>query len=198
MSGQQALTYAHGMAPSSRDAILTAARRRFAAHGFASATVRAIAADAGVDPALVIRHYGSKAGLFAEAVDIDLRIPDLRGVPVAEHGTRLVEHFLRRWDASTPEGEVLVTLLRSAVADQEIAKRMQTLVSRQLAPALRPLLADPDEALQRTALVATQMLGIALTRSVLRLPPVTRLPAQLVVDAVGPTIQRYLHEPLAR
>src|SRR5215207_4610014 len=99
-----------------REAILAAARRLFAAQGFKSATVRAIAADAGVDPALVIRHYGSKAELFAEAVDIDLRIPDLRDAPADEHGTRLVDHFLRRWDASSPDGEALLTLLRSAVA----------------------------------------------------------------------------------
>ena len=71
-------------------AILVAARTRFAAEGYRSTTVRAVARDAGIDPALVMRYFGGKADLFVAATDIDLRIPDLSDVPVAEHGERLV------------------------------------------------------------------------------------------------------------
>src|SRR3954452_24351808 len=98
-------------------AILAAARTRFAAEGYSSASVRAIASDVGVDAALVVRYFGSKPGLFAAATDLDLLIPDLTEAPAGEHGQRLVEHFLSRWDAGATEGQAQFELLRSAVSD---------------------------------------------------------------------------------
>ncbi len=67
-------------------AILAAARTRFAAEGYRSASIRAVARDVGVDAALVVRYFGSKPGLFAAATDIDLRVPDLSDGPADEHG----------------------------------------------------------------------------------------------------------------
>jgi AcrR family transcriptional regulator len=179
-------------------AILTAARTRFAAEGYSSASVRAIARDVGVDAALVVRYFGSKAGLFAAATDIDLRIPDLTDVSREEHGEHLVQHFLSRWDAGTDEGQVLLSLLRSAVSDADAAAGMRELFAHQLLPALRRLVLDRSELPERTALVASQVLGLALTRSVLRLPPFDTMPADVVAANVGATVQRYLHEPLRR
>ena len=179
-------------------AILTAARTRFAAEGYSSASVRAIARDVGVDAALVVRYFGSKAGLFAAATDIDLRIPDLTDVSPEEHGEHLVQHFLSRWDAGTDEGQVLLSLLRSAVSDADAAAGMRELFAHQLLPALRRLVPDRSELPERTALVASQVLGLALTRSVLRLPPFDTMPADVVAANVGATVQRYLHEPLRR
>jgi AcrR family transcriptional regulator len=172
-------------------AILAAARTRFAAEGYSTASVRAIARDVGVDAALVVRYFGSKPGLFAAATELDLRIPDLTGEPVGGHGERLVEHFLSRWDAGTPEGQVLLSLLRSAAGDAE-------LFARQLVPALRPLIPDESEAPRRVALVASQVLGLALTRSVLALPPFDAMTPEEIAADVGATVQRYLHEPLRR
>ena len=93
-----------GSSSDTKAAILAAARTRFAAEGYRSASLRAVARDVGVDAALVVRYFGSKPGLFAAATDIDLRIPDLTDAPSSEHGQRLVEHFLSRWDPGTPEG----------------------------------------------------------------------------------------------
>ncbi len=177
-------------------AILAAARTRFAAEGYRSTTIRAVARDAGIDPALVMRYFGAKADLFNAATDIDLRIPDLADAPPVEHGERLVEHFLAHWDEGTPEGEVLLTLLRSAATDAAAAASMRVLFARQLVPALRPLVADESELPQRAGLVASQMLGLALTRSVLALPPVAAMSPDALVANAGATIQRYLHEPL--
>src|SRR5215213_11300529 len=98
-------------------AILASARTRFASEGYRSASIRAVARDVGVDAALVVRYFGSKPGLFAAATDIDLRIPDLTDAPPGEHGERLVEHFLSRWDPGTLEGQVLLSMLRSAASD---------------------------------------------------------------------------------
>src|SRR6201991_365951 len=87
-------------------AILAAARERFGTSGFQAATIRAIAADAQVDPAMVMRYYGSKDKLFAAAAEFDLAFPDLAEANPAELGRSLVRHFLERW-----EDEALVILL---------------------------------------------------------------------------------------
>lgn len=177
-------------------AILFAARARFSVEGYQSTTIRAVARDAGIDAALVMRYFGSKAELFAHATDIDLRVPDLTDSPVGGHGERLVEHFLARWDGDSPEGEVLLILLRSAATDAAAAASMRDLFARQLVPALRPLVADESELSSRVGLVASQMLGLALTRSVLELPPVAAMAPEVVAANIGATIQRYLYEPL--
>ena len=177
-------------------AILAAARTRFAAEGYRSASIRAVARDVGVDAALVVRYFGSKPGLFAAATDIQLRIPDLTAAPAGEQGERLVEHFLSRWDPGTPEGQVLLSLLRSAASDPAAAAGMRELFARQLVPAVRRLVTEESEVPQRAALVASSILGLALTRSVLELPPFDAMPTEVIAANVGATLQRYLHEPL--
>jgi AcrR family transcriptional regulator len=183
-------------ASDTKAAILAAARTRFAAEGYRSASIRAVARDVGVDAALVVRYFGSKPGLFAAATDLDLRLPDLGDVPAGAHGHRLVEHFLVRWDAGTLEGQVLLGLLRSAASDPAAAAGMRELFASQLVPAVRRLIADEAEAPQRAALVAGQVLGLALARSVLELPPFAAMSQDLIAASVGATVQRYLHEPL--
>src|SRR5689334_15268484 len=113
-----------------RAAILAAARNRFAADGYERATIRAIAADAGIDPAMVMRYYGNKEKLFAAAADFDLRLPDLAGVPAAGRGAALVRHFLRRWESDG----TFVALLRAAVTNEAARDRMLDIFATQLAP----------------------------------------------------------------
>ena len=79
--------------------ILAAARELFAAQGYERTTVRDIAARAEIDPALVIRYFGSKDGLFARAAVFDLRLPDLaRRWTAPASGEALVRHFLDVWE----------------------------------------------------------------------------------------------------
>src|SRR6266705_3863507 len=92
-------------------AILAAARQHFAASGYERATIRAIAADAGIDPAMVMRYFGNKEKLFAAAAEFDLRLPDLTAVPRASLGSVLVGFFLERWESD----DLLQALLRAAV-----------------------------------------------------------------------------------
>jgi len=178
-----------------RAAIRQAARARFAADGYQRATIRAIAADAGIDPSLVMRYYGSKAELFAAVVDVDLRLPDIGAVPRSRLGATLVDHFLRRWEGD-PADDALLTLLRSAATDEAAADRMRGIFAAQLAPAIGRLVADPGEAAARAGLIATQLLGLAFARHILRLPPVAGLDPAALVARIGPTIQRYLTGPL--
>ncbi|CAM5317728.1 putative HTH-type transcriptional regulator BetI [Streptomyces afghaniensis 772] len=174
-----------------RAAILDAARERFAADGYERATIRAIARDAGIDPSMVMRYYGSKEGLFAAAVTVDLKLPDLGPLPREEVGSALVTHFLAMWE----ETEVLTALLRVGATSQAGAERMQGIFQDQLLPVARQVCPDPEQVPARAALTATQLLGMALARYVLRLPPAVALSRQEIVAWLAPTVQRYLTAP---
>ncbi|GLY07915.1 TetR family transcriptional regulator [Actinoplanes sp. NBRC 101535] len=175
-----------------RAAILVAARERFAADGFERATIRAIAAEARIDPSMVMRYYGSKERLFAAAAEFELRIPSMTGVPVETLGAELVAHFLQRWEGD----ETLLALMRAAVTKEVAAERMRTIFATQLGPVVARAAPDPDSAATRAGLVATQMLGFALCRYVLKLPPVAELTRDEAVRWLGPTVQRYLTDPV--
>jgi AcrR family transcriptional regulator len=170
-----------------RGVILAAARERFAADGYERATIRAIAADAAIDPAMVMRYFGNKEKLFAAAAEFDLRLPDLTKLPREEVGAALTNHFLDRWE----DDESLKALLRASVTNEAAATRMRQLFADQLGPAIMRL-ADPTTAPTRAGLVATQALGFALCRYVLALPPVADLTREEAVGWLGPTITRYL------
>jgi len=169
--------------------ILAAARQRFAESGFERATIRAIAADANIDPSMVMRYFGNKAQLFAAAADFDLQMPDLSDIDREQLGARLVAHFLDRWERD----EALVVLLRSSTTNDEAAQRMRKIFSSQLRPVIARI--NPTDAPRRAGLIATQVLGLALCRYVLRLPPVVAMSRDDVVAALGPTVQRYLEGP---
>ncbi|MDT5400462.1 MAG: hypothetical protein QOK33_3693 [Mycobacterium sp.] len=165
--------------------ILTAARERFAESGYEAATIRAIAADANIDPSMVMRYFGNKDQLFAAAAEFDLRFPDLSEVSPDELGRALVTHFLTRWE----EDDALVVLLRSSTTNAEAALRMKDIFAAQLMPAIAKFV--PDDAPRRAGLIATQVLGMALCRFVLRLPPVVAMSSEELVEWLGPTLQRY-------
>ncbi|GHB23280.1 TetR family transcriptional regulator [Streptomyces viridiviolaceus] len=174
-----------------RAAILDAARERFATDGYERATIRAIARDARIDPSMVMRYYGNKEGLFAAAVTVDLELPDLTALPREEAGRALVTHFLDMWE----ENDVLTALLRVGATNRAGAERMQGIFRDQVLPVARQVCPDPEQAPARAALAATQLLGLALTRYVLRFPPTVALPRGEVVAWLAPTLQRYLTAP---
>jgi AcrR family transcriptional regulator len=171
-----------------RDRILATARAIFGEECYDRTTIRAVAAAANINPSMVMRYYGSKEGLFAAAVNFDLQLPDLSAVPRDEIGRTLVRHALRRWSAA---GGELPALLRIAVTHETARDRLQSILQEQVAPALARICA-PDRAGTCAALVASQMLGLALTRYVLRLPIVTSLSDRTLIDEIGPKIQAYI------
>lgn len=177
-----------------RRAILDAARSHFAARGFDGANLRAIGAEASIDPSMVMRYFGSKEGLFAAAVDVNLQLPDLTEVPPAEHGLAIVRHFLRRWEGDLSD-PVLLTLVRSALTSPKLADQLREVVARQLQGMLRPVV-DPDELALRAALVGSQMIGVAFTRYVVALPGIADRPPALLTADLAPTVQNYLYGPL--
>lgn len=169
-------------------AILSAARERFAADGYDRATIRAIAADAGIDPALVMRYFGNKAQLFAKAAEFDLRLPDLSQLPAEQRGEVIAGHLFDRWDSDG----TLVALIRAATTNEAAADRMRSIFAEQLMPVVAGVCGDRGEASLRAGLLASQALGFVLCRRVLQLPPVVGLDRDGVVRWLGPTIQRYL------
>lgn len=171
-----------------RDRILDAARRLFAEEGYERTTIRTVAAAAGIHASMVMRYYGSKEGLFAAAATFDLEIPDLGNIPRDQIGRSLVQHFLQRWEA---RGEELPALLRVSVTHEQARDRLLELFRNQLVPALATI-CGKERVATCAALVATQMIGLAMTRYVLRLQPVVALPDEVVIARLGATLQFYL------
>jgi AcrR family transcriptional regulator len=165
--------------------ILAAAKERFAESGYEAATIRGIAADANIDPSMVMRYFGNKDQLFAAAAEFDLRFPDLTAIERSEVGVAMASHFLARWE----DDDALIVLLRSSTTNAEAAQRMMGIFATQLLPEIAKLV--PDDAPRRAGLIATQVLGMALCRFVLKLPPVVAMSRAELIDWLGPTLQRY-------
>lgn len=185
--------------PETREEILDSARTLFAERGFTGTSIRAVAAGAGVDAALVHHYFGTKEGLFRSALDVPFDPTVLIG-RMTEGGAdevprRLVETFLGVWE-SEETGPAMVSFLRRAVADQESTALLRdfagTTVLRTAAEQLLGHL-DPASARPRIALVVSQMLGLVVLRHVLAVEPLASLTTAQIADAVTPTIDRYLH-----
>jgi AcrR family transcriptional regulator len=183
-----------------RDRIADAARRLFAERGFDRASIRAIAAEAGVDPALVHHYFGTKQRLFIEAVDFPIdavrALESLAVDDVTHVGERLVRFALQLWDDPVVLPRLL-SVLRSAVTDPEAARLLGQLFTRQ-GPVQLVHAIDADQPDLRAELVGTQLVGLAVARHVLRLEPLASADHETIVAAVGPTMQRYLTGDLGR
>ena len=173
-----------------RAAILEAARALFAERGFEGATVRDVAARAAVDPALVIRYFGNKEALFVSAVDFELHLPDVAALKAGKEGEVLVRHFFEVWERE-PTATGMTILLRSAITNEAAAEKMREVFREQVMAAIARN-GPRAEASMRAGLVATQLLGLALCRYVLKLPGIATAAPEELVSALAPTIQGYL------
>ena len=170
-----------------RSAIEDAARQLFAERGYERTTIREIAALAQIDPALVIRYFGSKDELFSLVAEPDLQLPNLSAIAPSQIGEELVRHFLDMWEG----GSGMPILLRSAASNASAAQSLERIFARQVFPVIASV-GEPSTAPQRAGLVASQLLGLALTRYILKLPPVVALDRDTIVREIGGTIQRYI------
>lgn len=174
-----------------RARILAAARARFSADGYERTTIRAVAREASIDPSMVMRYFGSKDGLFAAAAEVELRLPNILGIPKSRIGEALVAHFFELWDG---EDDSLHILLRTSASNEEAAERARSLVRSQIATMVARVRGKRGS--ERIAsLIATQMVGLAYCRYVLRLPALLATPRASLVKSIGATIQRYLDSP---
>ena len=179
---------------STREAILCGAGQAFADHGYDRATIRDIAARAGVDPALVIHYFGSKEALFTEALRLPLRPQEVfaRGVAAGvDHvGATVVRSFLEAWEP--PDTRVrLMAMLRSAMTNEAAMDMVRDLLVREVFEPLTEALGVPDAQLQAT-LVGSQLVGLSVMRYIGHIEPLASASVDQLVAAVGPTVQRYL------
>ncbi len=190
-----------GGASGTREAILAAARSRFGDYGYDGATIRGIAADAGVDAALVHHFFGTKERLFAAAMRLPLSPGELVAAALApgtrEPGRGLGEHMLRTvlqaWEVAEMRSTFL-GLLRSAVTSEQAAGMLREFATEAILGRLAGAVQGGagGDAQFRAALVASQVLGLALTRYVLQLEPLARADVDRLAAAIGPTLERYL------
>ena len=182
-----------------RTSILEAARQGFAEKGYDKVSIRAVAADAGVDPALVHHYFGTKEKLFLAALNAPINpaelIPQALAGPREQAGERLVRMVLGVWDS--PAGAAALAVFRSALSNEWTARLLREFVITQvMRRAVRELTLDEDEAPMRTALTATQIAGLLVARYVLKLEPLAGADADTLAAAVGPNIQRFLFDPM--
>lgn len=176
--------------PTTRAAILDAARARFGADGYERTTIRAVAGDVGIDPAMVMRYFGNKEGLFAAAASFELHLPDLTGVPPEKVAEVLLPRFFTVWERNA----TFLALLRAAVTSETAAAKMREVFTEQVSPALAPVVTDHQA--ERAAMVGSQVLGLALSRYVIRVPPLVEMSPEELLGWIGPVIEHYLSTAL--
>jgi AcrR family transcriptional regulator len=181
-------------ASGSRAAIIEAARRLFAERGYSATSMRAIGAEAGVDAALIVHFFGTKARLLRESIRWPF-VPEEAAEQVYGGGRRNVGENLARLVLDTWEHEgdrnAIMTLLRGATVEPEAADMLREFMQNELFPPLFERLEVPEAQL-RANLTASQLVGLGMARYVLRLEPLASMDSEAVVAWIAPTLQRYL------
>jgi AcrR family transcriptional regulator len=185
-------------AAGTRDKILRAARTQFARRGYEGATIRGIAAAARVDPKLVLHYFDSKDGIFSAAMDFPFdpaaALPPLLEPGLDGLGERLARFFIATWDS--PAGARAHAVVRSAVTSESAASLMRDFVSREvLARVARALKVDRPQV--RASLAASQLIGIAMLRYLVKVEPLASASPEEIAAWIGPTLQRYFTDPAA-
>jgi AcrR family transcriptional regulator len=173
-----------------RDAILAAASERFAREGYDRTTIRGVAADAGVDPALVMHFFPTKERLFTAVIDLPEEVERaidqaLQGDP-DDLGERLMRMFTGVWEDPV-SGPRMIGLLRSAASYDAAAARLRDVFDVRIVRRFADV--TPDRL--RGDLVSSQLVGVAMLRYVLRIEPLASTDREALIAAVAPTLQRY-------
>ena len=177
-----------------RDRILSSARELFARNGIDKTSIRAIAADAGVDPALVHHYFGTKTQLFAAAIHIPIDplavIGPLREVPVERIGYTLPSILLPLWDSELGKG--FIATLRSILAGNDVSlvrSFLQEVIAAEVGSRVDN---PPGSGRIRVQFVASQLVGVVMARYILELDPFRSLPVDQIAETIAPNLQRYL------
>lgn len=181
-----------------REAILAAARASFADRGYEGVTLREVASQAGVDPALIRHYFQDKQGLFAAAIktpwDGELLVAAIMYGDPEKIGERIVRSFLEAWDPPASR-DVLVTMIRSVASHGRSESVVRELVTnRMVAPVAKAL--DASHPQIRTTLAGAMLVGVAMQRYVAHIEPFASMDPAMAARIVGPTIQRFLTAPL--
>jgi AcrR family transcriptional regulator len=180
--------------PDTREAILAVACRRFATRGYDATSLRSIAAEAEVDPALLIHYFGTKEELFAAATGLPAGLPErfggLAALPTEDRVRALVGTYLQLVDSDKSRNAILA-LVRSAVSHDRAAAMLREFLAAELLPVIGGLTGHADARL-RASLVAAHLIGIAVLRHVLRVEPLARATPEEIIALAAPAIEQYL------
>lgn len=181
-----------------RGDILAAARHAFSHRGYDGTTLRSVAQDAGVDVALISYYFGGKSQLFTAAMEVPISISDLID-EVFEPGLdgigeRFARRFLEVWE-DPATGPAILSVFRSAASQSQATETLAQFISAEVLTRYVAHLPGADGA-RRAVLAASQLIGVAMLRHVLRIPPMRGMTVDEIVAIVAPTIQGYLTGPL--
>jgi AcrR family transcriptional regulator len=183
--------------PETRNQVLDVARSRFLAEGYQAVTLRSIAAEAGVDVALVSYFFGSKKGLFGAALALPANPPELlRGALPGDPATlpeRVLTTLLTAWD-DPGQGGPLRIMVTAAVADRELARLLKEVLEREMIDRIAEHIGGAD-ARNRAGAFAAQLAGLVFTRYVLRIDPVATMPVDELTRYLAPGLRAALHGP---
>lgn len=179
-----------------RQAVLDAARARFSQDGFAGATIRKIAADAGVDASLVIQFYGSKDELFAAAMALSPEALEhfaqaFEG-PEDKLGERITTAFLDLWEGESEVSEPLVAMLRAAITNDQAAASLRDFIQARVVEQISPKLSNAQDADIRAAFASAMLIGVVVGRGIVKVPVLASSDRVTVVRLLAPAIQAVL------
>lgn len=181
-----------------RDAILAAAKKSFAADGFAATTIRKVARDAGVDPALVMQFFRTKDVLFGASLAVSA---DALGCmanafegPADELGQRVTRAFLTLWEQEGSDGEALQAMQRAAMSSEAAAAQLRDYVQYRLVEVFSPKIGGNANAPLRAGLAAAMLVGMIVSRNIVRIPLIADQEQETVIAVVGVAIQKILAE----
>lgn len=179
-----------------RQAILDAARTRFADDGYAAATIRKIAADAGVDAALVMQFYKSKEDLFAAVMSISpaalLRIAHAFDGPEQTLGERVTRAHLALWEGDPKDSEALLAMLRAAISTPQAAAQLREFIQARLLNQIGRRLRNDHDTTVRSGLASSMLIGVIVGRHIVQVPALSEEDLESVIRLVAPAIQTIL------
>jgi AcrR family transcriptional regulator len=181
-----------------REAILDAATRQFAERGYDGASMRVIAAAAGVDQKLIAYFFGSKQQLFVAAVGLPLNPAEVLPAIMAGDPARLRERLTQLLTDFLEQPELhqrMTGVVRAVAGDNDVARMIREFLSREVF-ALAETILGPDSGSLRANLVGSQLIGLVMARYVVQVEPLASMPAATVAEAVAPTLERYFVGPL--
>ena len=174
--------------------MLAAAKRRFATEGYEKTTLRAIADEARVDPSMVLYLFGSKQELFRESLRLIMNPDELVAALTdreGDIGTRMVRTYLRIWERLETGGSMRA-MLQSATSNSDAHDAFRGFMQDYVLTAVSEALGGGEDAPLRAMLAASQLVGVAMLRYVMEVPPLATLTPDQVVRLIAPTLTRYL------
>jgi AcrR family transcriptional regulator len=181
-----------------REAITQAARRQFSELGYDRASIRSVAGEAGVDPALVVHYFGSKQRLFLAAIELPFEVGDLverlETGPREQVGERVARFALEV--LGNPDARARWTgMIRAAASDPDAAGLLREVLTQRIFEPLAEALGSEDAQL-RANLASSQLVGLVMARYIIAIEPLASADAETLASAIAPTLQRYLVGPL--